>query len=42
MESTVAFSFDQTWLVFAVETPNHGQELDFGSYVGDRPKNFFF
>ena len=25
VESTVTFSFDPTWLVFAVGTPNHGQ-----------------
>ena len=24
-----------------VGTPNHGSRLDFGSHVGDRPKNFW-
>ena len=41
--STVAFSFDLTWLVLAIGIPHHGPRADFGSHDGDKPKkNIFF
>ena len=42
VESIFALSFDQTWLVLAVGTPNHGLRAMLWSRVRDRPNNFFF